>query len=73
MKNRCTAASCYKPEFHLFHRLRSRDVGIGASSAAAAIGVSDYRTRLDAWLEATGRVARSPATSARSGARSSSP
>lgn len=33
------------------------DFGIGASSAAAAIGVSDYHSRLDAWLEATGRVA----------------
>jgi putative phage-type endonuclease len=33
------------------------DVGIGASSAAAAVGVSDHRTRLDAWLEATGRIA----------------
>jgi predicted phage-related endonuclease len=38
------------------------DHGVGASSAAAAIGVSEYRSRLDAWLEATGRVARSPAT-----------
>lgn len=33
------------------------DHGVGASSAAAAVGMSDYRTRLDAWLEATGRVA----------------
>lgn len=33
------------------------DAGVGASSAAAAIGVSEYRSRLDAWLEATGRVA----------------
>lgn len=33
------------------------DYGVGASSAAAAIGVSDYRSRLDAWLEVTGRVA----------------
>jgi predicted phage-related endonuclease len=33
------------------------DHGVGASSAAAAIGVSEYRSRLDAWLEATGRVA----------------
>lgn len=32
------------------------DYGVGASSAAAAIGVSEYRSRLDAWLEATGRV-----------------
>ncbi len=32
------------------------DRGVGASSAAAAIGVSDYRGQLDAWLEITGRV-----------------
>src|SRR5690349_21449797 len=33
------------------------DRGVGASSAAAAGGVSEYRSPLDAWLEATGRVA----------------
>lgn len=33
------------------------DRGVGASSAAAAIGVSDYRRPIDAWLEATGRAA----------------
>lgn len=32
------------------------DFGVGASSAAAAIGVSDYDTPLDAWLVATGKV-----------------
>lgn len=30
--------------------------GIGASEAAAAIGVSDYQTPVDAWLVATGRA-----------------
>lgn len=38
------------PPQQLTHR------GVGASGAAPAIGVSDYQTRLDAWLVATGRA-----------------